>query len=547
MHLRVLAIAGLFGLLPGIASPQESTAGAYTIAGLVVQHLSDRPLKNVRLTLTRNSHPDQQLFVMTAEDGKFSFTNLPSDKYSLAAEYRGVTRLYQQHEQFSTGIAVGPGLDSEHILFVLPAPTGLNVTVLDDEGEPVNDAQLFLFQKKVAYGWEQMMLGTRGSTDSSGSHRFTRLEPGTYLLAVEAQPWYAQHQPGQGEQLSQQPNAVWSELDVAYPLTYYPGVLDAPGAAPIVLSEGNTAHVEITLHAVPALHVAISSPAPNESTMPQFSNVGPGGLLLPWVLGYSTSNTNGQQELLGVPPGHYQVSVMRFHGGPNPGGPEMLGVAQTDLGSSNSRIDASALVRTGISGKISFEEAQRPANAVLWFSNVRNGQASTAQVKEDGSFEVDNSNGVAIAAGPYEIRIVNMPGLYIKSIAVKGMNYSDGVLEVQEGASAQITMVIARGEVEVKGIALQDGKPFSGAMVLLVPKDRNQSTFIPRDQSDSDGTFELQGAHPGRYTLIAIDDGSDLAYQEPGALALYLAGGQAIDVPLADGAPAQANVQKRVR
>ena len=58
-------------------------------------------------------------------------------------------------------------------------------------------------------------------------------------------------------------------------------------------------------------------------------------------------------------------------------------------------------------------------------------------------------------------------------------------------------------------------------MILLLPRDGNPDE-IRRDQSDSDGTFTLPDVLPGHYTLIAIDNGHDLAYQDRAVMSKYL-------------------------
>jgi hypothetical protein len=83
-------------------------------------------------------------------------------------------------------------------------------------------------------------------------------------------------------------------------------------------------------------------------------------------------------------------------------------------------------------------------------------------------------------------------------------------------------------------------------MVLLLPRDSNHGGYIPRDQSDSDGTFTLNLVEPGRYTLVAIDDGRDLAYQDAAAVKPYLEQGQVIDVPLRGDANMKVSVQHRL-
>jgi hypothetical protein len=66
-----------------------------------------------------------------------------------------------------------------------------------------------------------------------------------------------------------------------------------------------------------------------------------------------------------------------------------------------------------------------------------------------------------------------------------------------------------------------------------------------RDQSDSHGTFTLNWALPGRYTLVAIDNGRGLAYADPTVIAPYLQAGRVLDLPLANDATVQVEVQPR--
>ena len=69
-------------------------------------------------------------------------------------------------------------------------------------------------------------------------------------------------------------------------------------------------------------------------------------------------------------------------------------------------------------------------------------------------------------------------------------------------------------------------------MILLVPKDpATEREMFRRDQSDSDGSFELSRVVPGEYTVVAIEDGWTLDWARAEVIAHYLAGGQKITVP----------------
>ena len=57
----------------------------------------------------------------------------------------------------------------------------------------------------------------------------------------------------------------------------------------------------------------------------------------------------------------------------------------------------------------------------------------------------------------------------------------------------------------------------------MVPKEpESHGELFRRDQSDSDGTFSLASVIPGEYTIVAIDDGWDLHWSEPGVIEHYV-------------------------
>jgi len=64
-----------------------------------------------------------------------------------------------------------------------------------------------------------------------------------------------------------------------------------------------------------------------------------------------------------------------------------------------------------------------------------------------------------------------------------------------------------------------------------VPKnpEANRDRFR-RDQSDFDGSFSLPNVIPGTYTIVAIENGWDLDWVTPTALAKYVDYGQKVTV-----------------
>jgi hypothetical protein len=104
---------------------------------------------------------------------------------------------------------------------------------------------------------------------------------------------------------------------------------------------------------------------------------------------------------------------------------------------------------------------------------------------------------------------------------------------VQIGASdVRLTVVVAKSSGRLEGIALKDGKPLAGAMVVLVPEDMERPLLYRRDQSDSDGSFLMSAVTPGRYTLLAIENGWELEWSKPVVLKQYLGSGETVQVAL---------------
>jgi hypothetical protein len=54
-----------------------------------------------------------------------------------------------------------------------------------------------------------------------------------------------------------------------------------------------------------------------------------------------------------------------------------------------------------------------------------------------------------------------------------------------------------------------------------IPKEAGTSERMRRDQSDS--TFTLSEVAPGQYTLVAIDHGHELTYEDATEIKPYLA------------------------
>ena len=102
------------------------------------------------------------------------------------------------------------------------------------------------------------------------------------------------------------------------------------------------------------------------------------------------------------------------------------------------------------------------------------------------------------------------------------------------------------GYGQIEGMAERAGHPASGIMILLAPQDaKDNQILFRRDQSDSDGTFLLSNIVPGRYRLLAIEEGWDLNWADPNVLAAYLKKSIAVQVRAHDKLKQMVEVQSR--
>lgn len=118
------------------------------------------------------------------------------------------------------------------------------------------------------------------------------------------------------------------------------------------------------------------------------------------------------------------------------------------------------------------------------------------------------------------------------------------MLHISGSDPVKLSVVAGAGAGKIEGVALRDGKPQSGAMILVVPQDpENNLPLFRRDQSDSDGSFTLSPVLPGRYALLALENGWGLHWGDAAVLKLFLANGEAIVVDAKSTRKVRVNVQ----
>jgi 5-hydroxyisourate hydrolase-like protein (transthyretin family) len=518
------------------ATPEKAahTAGG-VISGTVTSAKTGQPLQDTSLTLTTIQDRKRVAETKTDGDGRFSFDNVPDAKYALRASHRGyVTAAYQEHPGgISTAIVTGDGLVSTGLEFTLEPQATLYGVVSDDSGDPVPQARIALYRKDQSSETGRMRRANGTNADGVGNFEIARLAPGNYYLSVSGTPWYATHRqswtyPG-GKPAGDERR---SPLDVAYPVTYYPDATDFNAAAAIAVTAGDRVPVNLVLHAVPAVHISMQVPSPDQnqsfSTPQLHQDIFGSDDSVPTAVNYTRRDPSDPKSTLtvefgGVAPGQYQLQVGNSNGQPG-------SYANVSASSGNSKVDLSSAVPLAeVSGKVTVAGVEGMLKGLsIALLPQQAGNRSGAQVEQDGSFRLQS-----LRSGVYRVEFtVPSHTMTVTQLSAAG-GAVDGHLLKIGGEPISLTATIAETTASVRGFAMLDGKPVSGVFLLLVPagssagRDPSQA-----NQSDSDGSFDFPGLAPGAYTLLAIQEGWTLDWGRPEVIAPYLPRGLKVTVPL---------------
>jgi len=518
----------------------SSTSGSYRIAGILVNAITNEPVRRatVAVLATEDNHTIES--VVSDNEGRFSLERLPAAKYQLTASKRGFrTGFYDEHDEFSSAIVTGADQDTSHLNFRLTPGAVLRGVVSSDGGDPVEGARVMLFQRPKNRGFGDRMAQAGATvTDDSGTYEFTDLMAGEYQLAVSGEPWYALH----GVQIRGQAKPASTSnpaLDVAFPVTYYDSTTDEAAATPIVLTAGSRVEANISMHAVPALHLSIQTPTKPDGSIarPELQQTVFGSMAYAVSSGFLDALQTGTVEMSGIAPGHYQL----MQGDP----PRIVDLELA----ANSQVDPNGGVpASAITGTLQMASGLTPPEeANLTLNRVDSGPGQTVVVTaaNKGRFKFES-----VPPGSWSLWAVNgSKALPVVATRSGGQQQPGNILTTHD-RPLNLAVTLSDSETRIEGFARKDQKGVAGAMIVLAPRNKAAwQALIRRDQSDSDGSFALRDVAPGEYTIVAIQFGWSLDWSRPEALARYLPSGTAVTVTVNSGSvvrlPSPVAVQMR--
>lgn len=205
----------------------------------------------------------------------------------------------------------------------------------------------------------------------------------------------------------------------------------------------------------------------------------------------STPTVGGETffEISGLAPGEYTLEF------PGENGQGQGASTQIDLTSDQVLDRSSVPSGTEVIGTLTMAfGASAPDNLSISLAPVNGRRRGSGQkVSDKGAFTFHD-----VAPGLYEL-IVTGGGQQLAVLHIKtaGKEIDGGRLQIGSEA-VTLDAAVAIGSATISGFVQQSGHGLGGAMVVLVPHNHGSNSYLfRRDQSDSDGSFTLNGVVPG--------------------------------------------------
>jgi hypothetical protein len=568
----------------------KAASSAYSITGTVLSSGTGAPVVHCHITAT-HSDPgssankrggSQQSATDTDERGHFVLTLASGGDWALRASARGYrSQALDEHQGYSTSVVLTERAPTYDVLFRLAPDSTITGVILDEGSEPVRQAQISVFSvpRPEAGGVQPPAVrASAATTDDRGRYEVFGLAPGDYRVSVQARPWYAagaiQGRP-QGPDTPQ----LDPSLDVVYPMTWFPGAVDEHSAGIVTLRDGETREADIQLVPIPSVHLHVAGQPPpvvspgeegrgrmNQGVrFPQVEPVSGRGNFGP----ISTSMTsNGTFEFSGLAPGLYRVRTPDENG--QPGQTTMLEV--TANSSRYLDLASAALPTALVTLKV---EGQGAESLPIVFTDVNdreNVYRSNAGGRDGGGFQGGAMGGfggtppmvqsaappvlqqqggqrpqrgpgsdsrrerpartIELPPGRYSVSQEGSSNFSLTGLAIGANEIVGRIVTIPSGQST-VTLRFAAGRASLTGVATLNGKPMVGGLAMLVPITVDQPgsiTELRRDQTNTDGSFDMPAIIPGQYILIAIDHGWNISWSDPSTLNHYLANGVPLDL-----------------
>jgi Carboxypeptidase regulatory-like domain len=499
----------LLGVIAATAAAQDGTG---RIEGVVRDAVSHQPVKKASVSINFTGPPandasqlpkgnDGPQATVTDASGAFKFTNLAAGPYMVVAQHQN----YPEARRTREPVQVSSNDTASSVTLELIPGATISGHIVDEDGDPINGC---IIQPHPAQHAELGVIMMRTpTTRDDGTYRMAGIPPGKYMVTAQCSQKVFQPRP-----LSEGPDPPPSS---AYPVQYYPAANDAKSAEVMEIAAGaEKSGVDFQMRPVPVTHIHGAIVAGSADwrgrndlhvqLMP--SNPGsPGAMLMKG--GAQVNAKDGTFDLPEVFPGSYQLTVFSqdFSRSQADISDRAGAIARVNVTDKPVEITMQLQRAIDISGKVEIERGADIKNQLtLGQINIRmQGEnrfgipPPPTQVNDDGTFTVKS-----VLPGEWRI-LVMAPQAFLKSAWLGSDDVTHRTLDLTSGVAAPIRLVISTNTGTIKGTAPARQMVFAETVDVQGAMIGSMGTA-----SDSNGNFSIAGLAPGKYRLVAAEQGS---------------------------------------
>jgi hypothetical protein len=539
------------------ARPARPQSTAVVLSGVVtVDESPARPLRHAIVTATGTeiAGPRQ---VVTDDDGRFAFSDLPPGRYSLTAEKPGYVKTYYGSKRPGrppgTAVAVLAGQPAPTVTIgVLPGAV-IAGTVRDQFGAPISGSQVSLKHSLVINGRRRMvdvpnLRLPEVTTDDRGRYRIYGLPPGDYAVycsgagmsyasvretnSIDVEAALQELRTGRGASGNTTPPPPPRQVSIVG--GYLPGVPDAESAQILPLRPGEErSGADIVTRPLRSLRVEGSSVGPGGTPMRNImiAIVNTADDTVVGRVGVISPGPDGRFAVTAIPPGRYVIAGRAAENGAGETDHHpYFAEAEFAVGDQ----DASGIVLqfergVSITGRIVPPAGAAAADAARVRLGLTPVDSYTAFVptrivattQPDGTFRFDG-----VGPGKWRVTGASLPSGWSLRSAVLGVRDTlDVPFEVRLGQPlTNLTVAMTNRPAELTGVVSDaSGQPTAEYSMVAFSTDRGLWTSAPRRVSgaarlSSDGRYRISGLPPGEYYLAALVDFDPLQLGDPSFL-----------------------------
>ena len=508
------------------AQQPAATTKPARLEGKALHANTGEPLRKVNVTITQTGgRGGIARQISTESDGSFIFDSLPAGNFQLSAERNGFLpqRYASSRAQGASTVVLASGQTLTGIDFKLMPQGAVSGRIQDADGEPMQRVQVSILKVTSLGGRRKATVQNTVSTNDLGEFRIFNLPAGRYFVMAVA-PASSGGRGGGGFGGGPPRQQVLKLATDDFVPTYFPGSIDASGAALIDLQPGReVSGLYFQMKRSPTFRIrgnvsGVQLPTEQVKRGPGFRvmlmNADKNAVTVSGGMSNSASvRADGIFEFNNIQPGQYVAVLSRF----DRQQPVTLG--KTPVSVSSGHIDNLSLIANepvALTGAVKVD-GQAPADLSsigLYLQSAESGPGSSIEVTLDqkGIFKVD-----AASRDMFTLTTTGTDAFYVQSVRVGSLDATELGIDLSSAASTStIEVTLGSKPGNVLGKVMEGDKPAVGRIVTLLPDPARplQPYLTKRATTAEDGSFTVKGVAPGNYKVFAWEEITSDLYRD---------------------------------